>query len=311
MQRQPFSFDPMKIEFLKVMADYSNMIWTYMGYSGLLQPWHDSSDLSGYLYRSKEIKRRKKVVGRKRPFDDFWNKFNELDMSLWSYAFLILPLNSPERFETPLQCYNSPGYAKWAKALRDHCGSLEACDKVSLFVLKHLQLQVEYFGRASLNSYNLSRPDDNSRYLGIYYSVFQRICQLESQGIDIESWQELKFLNIRKAFPKQVVPLSTVSRINNFDHNLDDLVESVNDTWRPMREFLELSVDCEFTEGCIPKGWVPVSDPKDIVKIDAAGAYIDSKGAQRVGKCHYMGKSYDRRFLIKCDMSNLEGTGMI
>lgn len=301
--RSPVRFDDIKLSMLRDMAVFSRIVYTNFGYTGLLdEPWHDYPDLSGFIKKAKKIKK-----GFKRPFDDFYKKFSELDISVKAYSILLLPLVEYNRFEYPLLCFYHPDKITWFRDLRTYCKNRENLDRIADFMYKFYQLQVEHYGRSYINSFSAIKEDSSGRRLGIYYDVFHRIKQLDHININPEDWLEFKFNKINKAFPKDIINISTVINMNGFELNEEEIKLITNDSWRKIRMFLGLSSECEFLHGYIPKGWRPLDidldRTKDIVRIEGNGFYYDKRGAQKRGVCHYLSNNY---LIIKCDPTNFE-----
>jgi hypothetical protein len=56
------------------------------------------------------------------------------------------------------------------------------------------------------------------------------------------------------------IHFSTIINKNGLEPRLSDLKNYTHDSWREIRTFLGLSLDCEFVDGFIPKGWGAAGD---------------------------------------------------
>jgi hypothetical protein len=283
---------------IRDMAAFSRTIWGYFGYTGLLEPWHDYHYLEGYISKQKRVK-----GGKTRyPFEDFYNDFISLDVPLSAYSVLVLPLAEPSKWEQPLSCFKAPSRISWVRNLREYCGSRKNVEKVSWFLWKFYQLQVQHYNRGFLNLNHLVKIDESDRFCGIYYDIFNRIRQFELKGVDFLTWCEVKFNKIRHTFHDDIVTLPMIVNFNYFELKDGEMESLKNDSWRTVRDFLGLSSSCEFPDGFIPKGWTPRSSENTdkISKVLGDGSYTINDSVWR-GTFHY---SKNHQLIIKCTPDN-------
>jgi hypothetical protein len=273
------------------LVSYSREIWGFCGYSGLMKPWHVNPEESLKFSYSTVY--------------SFIEYLEENDISLEAYAFLIFPITDYKRFETigKLVGGGNKGERSWMKKLRKYCGSVDLLDEVAGAFLDFIKYQVEINGCAKINRYSIVKKDEKGKSLDGFHRLADRIRQLKENNIDPEIWIQEKIRKFKEYYPKEHIHFNTLLNMNNLDPNLEELKKKSLDEWREIREFLGLTADCEFIDGCIPKGWQPLSvaDRDRIVKINKDGFYSFDNGVQYKGKRHYSTNTY---FAIKCYPSN-------
>jgi len=278
------------------LVGMSRLVWGYFGYSGLIDPWHDNQ-YEAFRFQYK-------------PILSFMDYLEEKDISLEAYSAFVLPIIPYERYDRIGRLLFNKGERSWMSKLRDYTKGPDELDYAADILLQFIQLQVEHSGKAVMKKSNVIRHDDNTKksfcFEG-YYRLIDRIRQLKSQDVDPEIWLEEKFLKAKTMFPDSPVLYRTIVNVNAVDPDIKDLRQKSNDPWREIRNFLGLSLDCEITDGYIPKGWHPSSDDRDelkkVVKLDGDGHYYYEDGTQRRGSRHYSGNSY---FVIKCTPENFQ-----
>lgn len=298
--RTPISFETIDyLGSLKEFANYSNMIWSYFGYQGLLNPWHSDS-LGEYLVITRKSRNRTVY-----PVKEFIKKFKKLGISERAYSILLFSISEYSRFERPLLLLSQPDKFTWFKKLVDHAGvgKVEECANL---ILRFIEKQVEDHKRANINIRAVVDEDLNGgKFFKAYHILCDRISQFEYKNIDINFWMDFKYKKILEAFPNQFVHFKTLVNMNVFEPTDEDIIKVQDDPWLGLKIFLGLNSDCQFVDGMIPKGWRPNSDDfvgtKDIVSIDKDGFYYRSDGSRRKGKYHYMSNIY---LTIRCDTSN-------
>jgi hypothetical protein len=282
-------------QYTELLVDISRKCWSYFGYSGLLTPWHDSDPKSLLKYQSKSL--RALLVFLKTE-----------DINIESYCALSGVLSDYSRYERPalLFCYRP--YWSWLAKLRRYAGGSSRVDEVADFVMCFVLLQVEYMGGAFLSENSVKDKDfsdGGKMFLSTFHRLMDRINQLSALGIDSKDWLREKFKIAYNSVPDQKVYINTIVNLNAFDPNVEELRSKLKDPWREVREFLQLSDECEFPDGFIPKGWnISSSDAKDlekVVKVMGDGFYYYKDNSQRRGVRHYASNRY---FIIKCDYSN-------
>jgi len=272
------------------LINISRKMWTYFGYSGLINPWHDSTESINF------------------GADSIYNFIEYLtveNMSLESYAIFALSVASYERFEAPTKLFANKAERSWLKKLRRHSDTSELMDHSAYLLLKFFEKQIEQKGKAFINKTSVVKKDEKGLHLEGYHRLVDRVRQLQSNSVNAEMWLNTKFDKVAQAFPKDVVNFRTIVNVNGFDPDLEELKKVYSDPWREIKQFLGLSLDCEIADGYIPKGWAVSSDDRaditKVVRITGDGYYYYPEGTQRRGKRHYAGNSY---FVIKCDPSN-------
>lgn len=275
-------------------------LWTYLGYTGMGSLWVDDARSNAILAKNQDkIKR------------FFWHMDN-FDIDWRSYCYLTLPLVPYTSWQRVLLLVNNAKHWHWAVKLREHVGTSEAFDELADFVLDFMQMQIEKYGTAKINtSSSVQRVPGmknkgayRSKYYAVYTLLADRIKQLKERDIDPKVWLDVKF---EKSTIFDFVYLSTIANYNGLDPDVTELRAIVNDDWRTIRGFIGLSRECKFPDGCIPAGWWPASeDPNNIHDISVVtkdGFYRYSDGEQRRGKFHYMKNRYH---VIACNPENFE-----
>jgi len=278
------------------LVGMSRLIWSYLGYTGLIDPWHDNQ-YEAFRFQHNSI------LG-------LMDYLDEADVSLEAYSAFVFPVIPYERYAGVGKFLYNKGERSWMTKLRKYVKDQDELDYAADIFLQFIQLQVEHFGKAALKKSSIVRHDDNTKgamHFEGYHRLIDRIRQLKSQDVDPEIWLEEKFLKAKEMFPKKPVLYRTIINVNALDPDIAELKQKSNDPWRDIRNFLGLSLDCELTDGYIPKGWHPSSDDRDelkrVVKLDGDGHYYYEDGTQRRGKRHYAVNSY---FVIKCTPDNFE-----
>ena len=272
------------------LIDMSRYLWTCMGFTGLIQPWHDSPDPFKLLRICRDQMRRW-----------FWI-CSDMDVHWKSYCVLSFCMTEYISYERPTLLIGQRQHWTWIRKFRKYAKSRERVDDVAFFMLEFIRLQIEHKGGARLPRKVFVGPDDLSwkkkkpKALVLYNRIADRITQFRAEGVDYFDWLGAKCYNYRKVNPGFTIPITAIVNVNPLDPDFDVLRSRAADEWRSLREFLGLSPECEFPDNCIPKGWQPASDDVDdrgkIRKITADGYYYDEKGAQRRGKRHYATNKY-------------------
>lgn len=290
------------------LIDLSRHVWGYRGYTGLMRPWHDQDPYKILRFR-------------KESFRGFFQTMQDEDINWKSYCTLLFLMTSYEMWERPTLLVLQPIRLSWLRKLRVAAGSREAFDKVATFMVEFVNLQVQNkrdiglplsaFVATDPTATTRRRKDSQPKYLVLYHKVLDRLSALNSLGVDPIEWLQLKydrcaeFLKVKD--PKASVSISMVLSINSFDPDLETLKLMQRDPWREIRKFLGLSLQCEFKDNCLPKGWRPASEDSDdtskIVCITADGYYYRDDGTQRRGRRHYAQNKY---LNICCVPSNFQ-----
>lgn len=289
------------------IIDLSRKIWTYRGYTGFGKPWHDQDP-----YKLLRI--------RKESFRGFFRLMEEEDINWKSYLFLLFLMTPYEMWERPTLLVLQNSRLSWFRKFRAAAGSREAFDKVASFMMEFLSLQIQgnrEIGMPLSNFVALDMTCKGSRggrsaptkYLVLYHHVLDRISALCSLGVDPIEWLQLKYARCAE-FKKEgnpPVPIAMVLNINSLDPDPETVKAMQRDPWREIRRFLGLSMQCQFKDNCLPKGWRPSSEDADdaskIVCITADGYYYRDDGTQRRGRRHYAQNKY---LNICCVPSNFQ-----
>jgi len=274
------------------IIELSGQMWAYMGYSGLMKPWHEEDP-----YKYLKIKRDN--------FRMFLYRMDEMDVHWKSYLVLSCLMTPYEMWERPTLLLNQRIHWTWFEKFREHAGSREAVDEVAFFMLEFIRLQIEHRRRAYFGKGVFVGPEPKSfssgkrapkKYLVLYHRITDRIRSLKAEGVDYLWWLQQKFSRCVEISPDDHVGIMAIVNVNALDPDMRVLKKTQNDPWRPIREFLGLSAECDFPDSCIPKGWRPSSDDSEdasqIVSIRADGYYYYSDGTQRRGKRHYANNKY-------------------
>lgn len=297
------------------IIELSQQLWTYMGYTGLMLPWHEEDP-----YKFLNIRRDKIRM--------FFYRVAEMDVHWKSYCVLSFLMTPYEYWERPTLLLNQKNHWGWVEKLRKHAGSRELVDQVAFFMLDFVRLQVEHRRRAFFGKgvFLASDPNDMARlekarkrargkksgaerqprkYMVLYTHIADRIAALSRLGVDHFEWLKEKFAACVEIDPEKHVHINAIVNVNSLDPDLEELKRRHADPWRHLKEFLGLSAGCEFPDNCIPKGWRPSSDDgmdvSKITRVLADGYYYYEDGTQRRGKRHYANNKY---FCIMCVPQN-------
>lgn len=275
------------------LIDLSRYFWTCFGYTGLMQPWHEEADCIRTLRKQRDYIRKWLWI------------CEDMDVDWRSYCVLSFAMTDYQMYERPTLLVGQRPHWGWMRRFRKHAGSRELVDETAFFLLEFMRLQIGHKGRAYIHRMSfLEIDEDRARKskkkkplkLGLYFKIADRIRMFKHQGIDYLDWLGAKYLNCRRIDPESTVAIKTIVNFNTLDPSLEGLKAAASDEWRSIREFLGLSTECEFPDGCIPKGWQPASDDiedrKKIRKITADGYYYLEDGTQRRGKRHYATNKY-------------------
>jgi len=287
--------------FFEDIIELSRQLWTYLGYTGLMVPWHDDDP-----YKFLKIRRDKIRM--------FFHRINEMDVHWKSYCVLSFLMTHYTFWERPTLLLNQKVHWSWFDKLRAHAGSRKRVDDVAFFMLEFVQLQIRHRRRAVFGKAVFTAPDPEGlhrgakkpgQYLVVYHRIADRIASLEAQGVDYIEWLREKFAACVEISPDKSVAINAIVNVNSLDPDLDELKQRQADPWRQIREFLGLSPGCAFPDNCVPKGWRPSSDDgmdiSKIIRVQADGYYHYADGTQRRGKRHYANNKY---FCIMCVPSN-------
>ena len=281
----------------KSIISMSQLIWSYQGFAGLGNPWHDSPDPM-WKYSAKTI-------------STFLDYLDEENITLESYAIFVFPLIPYSKYDKVSNIIANKGHRSWMKKLRKYAASADVFDEAADLLLQFFQYQIEHDGRMMISAVSIVKKDleitNSGKYCEIYHRIVDRVKQLRTAGIDPEVWLREKVRIILTAFPESKLQLRTVFNMNALEPTLADLKNYTEDTWREIRTFLGLSQDCMFVNGSIPKGWGASGDDreklKNVAKIDKDGYYCYHDGTQRRGKRHYSANQY---YAISCTPENFQ-----
>jgi len=291
-------------DYLEIMSWVSSKIWTYKGFSATIVPWHD--------------KQKSLFPAQRKKFRSIINKMEDLDIDYRTFCTLVFPLRAYGDYKTVFYLLqsNQPAWT-WMRSLREFVGSREEMNRISEFLWKFFELQVQFRGKILLEWRNMVTPDPRETvttlHIKTYHDLYSRILELSAHGVEVDEWLQAKFdksaqfLRAKDTPTKrQNVSLSMLVNHNGLDPDLTYVKKVSTDPWRVLRDFLGLSYDCDFADGSIPKGWTPSSDdygsPEDIVKITKEGFYYYSDGSRRRGKYHYMKNTF---LAIQCVPENI------
>lgn len=289
------------------LIDISRKIWTYRGYMGFMRPWHDQDPFGALKVR--------KVGVRK-----FFHLMEEEDINWRSYCILLFLMTSYELWERPTLLISQNSRLSWFRKLRAAAGSREAFDRIASFMLEFINLQIQEKRELGLPLNTFVAPDPAAKvygkkkgvppkYLSLYHHVLDRISALDSLGVNPIEWLQVKYSRCVefKKDPASSIPFAMVLNMNSFDPDLETMKAMQRDPWRELRKFLGLSMECQFRDNCVPKGWRPSSeeseDTSKIVCITADGYYYMADGTQRRGRRHYAQNKY---LNICCIPSNFQ-----
>lgn len=291
----------------------SRDVYSYLGYSGLVNAWHDKYPKAPNDYE----------------WDSLFKYIDENDMELPAFAVLATIIAKPGSFRSMRSVFNSYNTRLWLQTLRAHCDTTELFSEVAetlLHLIKHQSDQEHrvYFSQTNIvkafeayEGYELDRETDASlekkatteartKEAEVFHTLADRIRKFKQDKIDPTLWIVAKYKKCVEAFEDSIA-ISAIARINTLEPDLKELVAVTNDVWRPIREFLQISPSCEFVDGFIPRGWRPsvgdLNDPSKIQKINGLGFYFFADGTQRKGQSHHMHNSY---LSIKCIPENFE-----
>ena len=328
--RKPVYFDettrPSPDPYYHELIYISRQCWTYLGFSGLMTPWHDQDDPFKFL----KIRREK--------FRRFFYQLRDLDINWKTYCFLLFISSQYEMWERPTLLLLQPPARSWFIKLRKHAGSSEMVDHVCTFVKVFIELQIATYGKATFSPSIWLESDPNSamelkqankkraqriaagqkvraqkkfkkptKYYGLFHRIVDRINFMNSRGIDYRDWIEMKFKTCVERGSMGYVPLTMLVNVNSFDPDVAAATARSSDPWKDVRSFLGLSPECTFPDKSIPKGWRPSSDDMDDISnvaiIKSDGYYYYKDGTQRRGKRHYATNKY---LVISCIPSNFD-----
>lgn len=297
----------------QALLHVSRQIWGYYGYEGTISPWHDNPG------RWLGLKPQKKALA------NLYQKLKKFDIDPWSYYVLLFILTDYTSWERPALLVNNTMMWPMIKKLRKHVGSADNFKRLAQFVLDFIQLQVEHCGRAYISLRKVVEANSQgaipvytgskNKTLAGYHRLWDKLCQLDTQGIPQEVWLEEKFrrcLGFVKSSSKAQGQDNYMVSISLLINPVDDppvasLIAKMNDPWKDIRLYLGLSPLCQFPDGYIPKGWRPLAtdDAKldEITSITGEGFYYRKDGSQRKGLRHYATNKY---YLIKCDTTNFK-----
>jgi hypothetical protein len=287
--------------FFDEIIDLSQQFWTYLGYTGLMVPWHEEDP-----YKFLKIRRDKIRM--------FLYRMDEMDVHWKSYCVLSFLMTHYTLWERPALLLNQRTHWGWFEYFRAHAGSRERVDDVAFFMLEFVQLLVRNRSRVAFGKELFTAPNPQhvargskkpGQYLILYHRIADRIASLGVHGVDYIDWLREKFATCMEINPDKRVAINAIVNVNSIDPDLDKLRRRRVDPWRQIREFLGLSPDCVFPDNCVPKGWRPSSDDgmdiSKITSVQADGYYYYEDGTQRRGKRHYAGNKY---LCIMCVPSN-------
>lgn len=278
---------------MEVLNWCSSTIWGYLNFAGLMIPWHES-DEKDMIVRFQ----RKNLV-------DLIRAVDEIDISLRAYGILICIASDFIKFERPALLFKQLMLIPRIKDLRSYARSREMVDRVANFMLEFLQMQVEYSGNARINEKEITGTANNRKIFISYRDAADRINYYDKLGVDYREWMRQNFEAFKEWKPNERLSLRGLLNKNNLDPTDNELVNFTSDPWMPIRRFLELSDECQFPDGFIPKGWQPAVDDFDNIKkvafIKGDGFYYYNDGTQRRGKRHHARNKY---LIIKVDPNN-------
>lgn len=294
-------------KYQQIMAGVSQTMYTLLRGSAKGSGWHDKAE---YHFNHSQYK---KHVG------DFYQYLSDNDLVLPSYCILACTLARSEHFRSPMRLYGRVDLMRYLRELREYCGSSESFVEVADLIYHLLEYQgnlppgdrksVFFTFNNLLKDVDVflgSEDKQGTKYLQTYYTLVDRIQELKESRIDPKLWIVAKYEKCVKAF-KDNIAFSVLANNNSLEPDLSKLKQETNDEWRDIRQFLGVSLSCEFPDESVPKGWRPASGDRDkiddIVKITRDGYYYYPDGSQRRGKRHYMNNSY---MVINCTPENFE-----
>lgn len=289
---------------LPELTDLNSKLWVYLGNAGKITPWMD--DIS---------KTRMLVTKNKAKVERFFWYLESIDVDWRSYCKLVLPLIGYSKWERLLLLLNNKQHWSWIRKLRSYAGSSEMVDSVAEFIMTMMELQVDAYGFARINTSAMLQLDegvDESKrgsyrvqHYALYHSLVDRFNQFEVQGVDPLVWLNTKFETCKPSL--DFVYLATIVNENGFDPDIKTLKFATNDPWRAIKSYLGLHSSCEFPDGSIPKGWLPAKEDFrgvfEIKRVLKDGFYLYENGEQRKGVYHY---AKNRYHIIACTPENFE-----
>lgn len=294
-------------EFFENIAVYSSAVFSYLGHSGLIKPWHEFK----YSWYCNEFRRNKGGLPY-RLTDKIYQDFLKMGVSEKAYMYLISPISELSLWESPFTLFGQVDKNAWVRDLSSKFGQV-LVEKCADFLERFFELHVEVYGNVMGLSWGTfvskNKNSKGKRYLEGYYKVIERISSLEAIGVDPLLWLDIKFSRALDFLQKNNSPvnLSVITNKNCFDLPEEELIKLVGDSWREIKDFLGLPTDCEFVDNCVPKGWLPATeDPKErkgIAKVTKDGYYYYYDGTQRRGRFHYMVNPY---LIVSCTKENFK-----
>jgi hypothetical protein len=281
-----------------ILIGVSRAVYSYKNFTGTNNAWHDHPE----------------VFFKKWDVTKLFNILEEREIPIESYAVLSALAAPPSKFVSPGKLYGTIPMLAWLSELREYCETAELFKEVAEVSLHLLRFQTTekyhvYFTQSNI----VKKVEDilgaearDAKYAEVYSTLADRIRKFHYDKIDPILWIEEKFKKCIKSF-KDDVAFSAIINLNSLEPDLKALSAITNDEWREIRQFLELSPFCQFTDGYIPKGWRAANDDRDellkVVRITGDGYYYYEDGTQRRGKRHYLQNQY---FVIKCTPENFK-----
>lgn len=277
------------------LVRYSSQLWGYLGFVGLLTPWHEAGPTFQINIFSSKL-------------TDLIDQLKEYDIDLRAYAIISLSIAPYSDWENPCKLYCDKSRLAWARKLREYAASSERFVQIADLLVHFMHIQIERDGKAFLNKNAVVNVCENGKgkYMEAYHRLCERINQLVLNKCDPNDWLTAKVAKLSEFIAKdQRISIKHIININGVEPDFDYIRKLSNDPWKEVRLFLGLSIDCEFVDGSIPKGWLPqptdMRGVKNIRRINKEGIYFYEKGDQMRGLRHYVGNSY---FLISCTPEN-------
>lgn len=297
-----------------LMKQASKKIWDYFGHAGELVPWHDKNTPWWHL-----VPQQKVMVA-------LFNKLKKEDIPFWAYFILIFSMSDATLWDRPGLLAKQNYHWTPMKKLRKYVGSAENMERLATVLLYFFECQIREYGRVFFKAKRVYEFDDVfypvaktscNRELQGYKRLFDKLNEVEIVGgVKFETWIDMKFENCSKWIDREKeknggvtfrnIPLKLLLG-DRGNPTKTDILMRLEDPWVEVRKFLGLSYKCQFTDGYIPKGWLPIEvDEKnlaDITAVTGEGFYYRSDGSQRKGTRHYASNRY---FLIKCTPDNFK-----
>jgi hypothetical protein len=315
---------PSPESYLPNIQHLSRQCWSYLGYEGLIRPWHDGDQGTIIFKKQKES------------FRQFFYEVKKLDINLDTYLFLLFLTSKYEMWERPTLLMLQPPAKSWFRKLRAHAGSSEMVDRVYDFIKEFVVIQAELSNKYTISKTAWLEVDPKSvlevqqadkrrrdriqagdtvrdrkmdkapsKYFGLFHRIVDRIRYLEHHRINCSDWMRMKFQKCLSAGFMETIQLATIVNVNAMDPELSKVFARLADPWRSVKEFLKLPANCVFPDNCIPKGWRPASedgeDSSKIARVGAEGYYQYADGTQRRGRRHYATNKY---LVILCTPDN-------